>query len=145
MLAKTVSEAARFIADQGLVKEGAQVLLKFVTRVAARFGVVVSQKVAAQALPIVGALGGAAVNYAFMEYFQDVAHGHITVRRVQAPVRQGGGALRRVRRDRCAGEARQLSASALVPWPFPSGSYVNRRAWLAIGSKASGLASTSSP
>jgi hypothetical protein len=34
---------------------------------------VVTQKVAAQALPLVGALGGAAVNYAFIEHFQDVA------------------------------------------------------------------------
>jgi hypothetical protein len=35
---------------------------KFVTQIAARFGLVVTQKVAAQALPVVGALGGAAVN-----------------------------------------------------------------------------------
>ena len=32
-----------------------------------------TQKVAAQALPVVGALGGAAVNYAFIEHFQEVA------------------------------------------------------------------------
>src|ERR1700743_1351912 len=57
-LAKTVSEAARFIAERGVIKESAPALLKFVTQVAARFGVVVTQKVAAQALPIVGALGG---------------------------------------------------------------------------------------
>lgn len=40
-------------------------------------------KVAAQALPVVGALGGAAVNYAFIEHFQDVARGHFTVRRLE--------------------------------------------------------------
>ncbi|MHC2462499.1 EcsC family protein [Bradyrhizobium embrapense] len=62
VLAKTVTEAARFIAERGVVKEGAPVLLKVLTEVAARFGIVVSQKIAAQALPIVGALGGAAVN-----------------------------------------------------------------------------------
>jgi hypothetical protein len=73
-LAKTFLEAARFIAERGMVKEGAPVLLKFVTQVAARFGVVVSQMVA-QALPVVGAVGDAAVNYAFMDHFQDVAHG----------------------------------------------------------------------
>jgi hypothetical protein len=39
--------------------------------------------VAAQALPVVGALGGAAVNYAFIEHFQDVARGHFTVRRLE--------------------------------------------------------------
>jgi hypothetical protein len=54
-----------------------------VTQVAARFGLVVTQKVAAQALPVVGALGGAAVNYAFIEHFQDVARGHFTVRRLE--------------------------------------------------------------
>ena len=75
-----------------MVGEGAPVLLKFVTQVAARFGVVVSQKVAAQALPIVGALGGAAVNYAFMEHFQEIARGHFTVRRLERLF--GKGAIR---------------------------------------------------
>src|SRR3979411_799936 len=83
MLAKTVTEAARFVAERGVIKEGAPILLKFVTQVAARFGLVVTQKVAAQALPVVGALGGAAVNYAFIEHFQDVARGHFTVRRLE--------------------------------------------------------------
>jgi hypothetical protein len=83
MLAKTVTEAARFVAERGLLKEGAPILLKFVTQVAARFGLVVTQKVAAQALPLVGALGGAAVNYAFIEHFQHVARGHFTVRRLE--------------------------------------------------------------
>jgi len=83
ILAKTVTEAARFVAERGVTNEGAPILLQFVTQVAARFGVVVSQKVAAQALPVVGALGGAAVNYAFIEHFQDVARGHFTVRRLE--------------------------------------------------------------
>jgi hypothetical protein len=83
MLAKTVTEAARFVAERGIIKEGAPILLKFVTQIAARFGLVVTQKVSAQALPVVGALGGAAVNYAFIEHFQDVARGHFTVRRLE--------------------------------------------------------------
>ncbi|MFC0243002.1 EcsC family protein [Rhodopseudomonas telluris] len=83
VLAKTVTEAARLIAERGLVNEGAPILLKFVTQVAARFGIVVSQKVAAQALPVAGAIGGAAVNYAFIDHFQDIARGHFTVRRLE--------------------------------------------------------------
>jgi hypothetical protein len=83
MLAKTVTEAARFVTERGVIKEGAPILVKFVTQVAARFGLVITQKVAAQALPIVGAVGGAAVNYAFIEHFQDVARGHFTVRRLE--------------------------------------------------------------
>jgi hypothetical protein len=83
VLAKSVTEAARFIAERGVIKEGGPVLVRFITQVASRFGVVVTQKVAAQALPVVGALGGAAVNYAFIEHFQDVAQGHFTVRRLE--------------------------------------------------------------
>jgi hypothetical protein len=47
---------ATIVAERGVLKEGAPILLKFVTQVAARFGLVVTQKVAAQALPLVGAL-----------------------------------------------------------------------------------------
>jgi hypothetical protein len=83
MLAKSITEAARFIAERGIVEEGAPILVRFVAQVASRFGVVVTQKLAAQALPIVGALGGAAVNYAFMDHFQDVARGHFAIRRLE--------------------------------------------------------------
>jgi hypothetical protein len=83
LLAKSVSEAARFVAQRGVATEGAPVLVRFLTQVAARFGVVVTQKVAAQSLPVIGALGGAAVNYAFLEHFQDIARGHFTVRRLE--------------------------------------------------------------
>lgn len=41
------------------------------------------QTVAAQALPVVGAVGDAAANYAFIEHFQVVARGHVTVRRLE--------------------------------------------------------------
>ena len=83
MLAKTVSEAARYLAERGAMQEGGPMLVRFITQIASRFGIVVTQKVAAQALPVIGALGGGAVNYAFMEHFQDVARGHFTVRRLE--------------------------------------------------------------
>src|SRR6202049_4552525 len=83
MLAKSVSEAARYIAQRGIIEEGAPVLVRFLSQVASRFGIVVTQKLGAQAIPVIGALGGAAVNYAFIEHFQDVARGHFTVRRLE--------------------------------------------------------------
>ena len=52
-------------------------------KVAARFGVTVSEKAAAQALPIVGAAGGALVNTLFIDHFQGVARGHFIVRRLE--------------------------------------------------------------
>jgi hypothetical protein len=82
-LARTMTEATRVLAQRGLVDEGTPALLRFAAQVAARFGVVVSQKAAAQAVPIVGALGGAAINAAFLDHFQTVAAGHFTVRRLE--------------------------------------------------------------
>jgi hypothetical protein len=52
-------------------------------QIASRFGVVVSQKIAASAVPILGALGGAAVNAAFLEHFRAVARAHFTMRRLE--------------------------------------------------------------
>ena len=83
ILAKSVTEAARFIAERGILEEGSPVLVRFIALIASRFGIVVTQKVAAQALPIVGALGGAVVNYIFVEHFQEIAQGHFTVRRLE--------------------------------------------------------------
>ena len=51
--------------------------------IAARFGVVISDKTAAQMVPIAGALTGAVLNLIFMQHFQDVARGHFIVRRLE--------------------------------------------------------------
>ena len=83
MLAGSVTEAARYIAERGVVEEGAPALVRLIAQISARFGVVVTQKAAAQAIPVIGALGGAAVNYAFVEHFQTIARGHFTVRRLE--------------------------------------------------------------
>jgi hypothetical protein len=83
ILAKSVTEAARFIVERGIVEEGSPVLVRLITQVASRFGIVVSQKAAAQTIPVIGALGGAAINYAFIDHFQSVARGHFTVRRLE--------------------------------------------------------------
>ncbi len=83
ILAKSVTEAAKYMAAQGAAKEGAPVLVKFISDIAARFGVVVTQKVTAQSVPVIGALAGAGINYAFMAHFQGLARGHFTVRRLE--------------------------------------------------------------
>ena len=82
-LARSVSEAAQYIAERGLAREGAPAIARLIGEVAARFSVNVSQKVAAQAVPIVGAAGGALVNLVFIDHFQDVARGHFIVRRLE--------------------------------------------------------------
>jgi hypothetical protein len=92
LLAKSVAEAARFIAERGVLAEGAPALVRFIAQIASRFGLVVTQKLAAQAVPVIGALGGAAVNYAFIDHFQEVARAHFVVRRLER--RYGKSAVR---------------------------------------------------
>lgn len=82
-LATALSEAAEYIAERGVAREGAPALVRFITQVAARFGVPVSEKAAAQSLPIVGVAGGALINALFIDHFQDVARGHFIVRRLE--------------------------------------------------------------
>ena len=97
VLAKAVSEAAQFITQKGLVEEGAPALVRLVAQVASRFGAVVSEKVAAEAVPVIGAAGGAVINLLFIAHFQDMARGHVIVRRLE---RAHGAALVRAEYDR---------------------------------------------
>ena len=82
-LARSVGESARFVLQQGVAGESAPAVVRLISQVAARFGVSVSQKLAAQAVPILGAVGGAAVNAAFADHFQTMARGHFIVRRLE--------------------------------------------------------------
>lgn len=50
--------------------------------VAPRLATVLGQKLAAQTVPILGAAAGAATNYAFTSYYQEMAHVHFGLRRL---------------------------------------------------------------
>ena len=82
-LAKAVSEAAAYIAERGLVEEGAPPLARLIAAIAARFSAVVTEEVAAKAVPVVGAFAGGAVNLLFMHHFQEMARGHFVVKRLE--------------------------------------------------------------
>jgi hypothetical protein len=82
-LARTISEAAQYIAEKGIAKEGAPVLVRLIAVLASRFGVIVSEKVAAQAIPLIGAAGGALINTIFIDHFQNMARGHFIIRRLE--------------------------------------------------------------
>lgn len=93
-IAKAVSDAARQLAQHGALHKGAPAIVQFVAQIASRFSVNVSQKVAAQAVPLVGAFAGAAVNTLFIDHFQDMARGHFIVRRLEH--RYGADEVQRV-------------------------------------------------
>ena len=82
-LAQVTRDAAAYVAQKGLAKEGAPALVSFLSKIAARFGLEVSEKAAAQLIPVVGAAGGLALNVLFTTHFQSLAEGHFTVRRLE--------------------------------------------------------------
>lgn len=82
-LATALEEAAQHVARRGLSREGAPALVRFIALVAARFGVPVSEKIVAQSVPLIGAVGGASINLLFLAHFQDLARGHFVVRRLE--------------------------------------------------------------
>ena len=86
-LARSISEAAEWVATKGISRAAADrsapALARLLATVAQRFGVAVSEKAVAQLVPLIGAAGGAAVNLAFMSHYQRTAWGHFTVRRLE--------------------------------------------------------------
>jgi hypothetical protein len=58
-------------------------LIEFVRAIAARFGIVISNKAAVQMVPIAGAVSAGMMNLIFMNHYQDVARGHFIIRRLE--------------------------------------------------------------
>lgn len=88
-------------------KQAATWLAAVIEKIASRFGIVISEKFAAQAVPVIGALSGAALNALFVDYYQDVARGHFIVKRLDA--KHGAEYVERV--------YRQLAEERLNPVP----------------------------
>jgi hypothetical protein len=65
------------------MQEGVPVLLRLINQLAIRFEINVTEKLAAQAVPVIGAVGGAAINTLFIDHFQDMAHGHFIIRSLE--------------------------------------------------------------
>ena len=76
-LASAVSDALKYTVSTSAASQTAPALI------AARFSIPVTQKAAAQAVPVIGAVGGALINTLFIDHFQDIARGHFVVRRLE--------------------------------------------------------------
>lgn len=53
-----------------------------IARVAPRLATVLGQKLAAQTVPVLGAVAGAATNFAYTSYYQEMAHVHFRLRKI---------------------------------------------------------------
>lgn len=85
-LAMAVRQASQFLAvhtarevSDALTKGTAPMLMRLINTIAARFQVVVSEKVAAQTVPLLGAGLGALINAAFTDHFNRVANYHFAI------------------------------------------------------------------
>ncbi len=84
VMAQSLKQAAAYIAEQGFAEEGAPMLVRFISKIAARYSTVVTQQAAVKAMPIVGAISGGTINLLFMNHFQSMARGHFIIKRLEA-------------------------------------------------------------
>ncbi|MCW6507198.1 EcsC family protein [Lichenifustis flavocetrariae] len=83
VLARSVQQASRVMLQRGLMDEATPAMVRFIGQIVSRFSVAVSQKAMAQAIPVISAVTGAAINAAFTEHFQGLARAHFQVRRLE--------------------------------------------------------------
>ena len=102
-LTRTLSEAAEFIVQRGMAEEGTPIVIRVMANLASRFGVIVTDKMAAEMIPILGAIGGASINLLFINHFQAAARGHFIVRRLE---RKYGGEFIKKEYEKVLGELR---------------------------------------
>ncbi|MDA8744334.1 EcsC family protein [Rubripirellula amarantea] len=98
-MAVQIRDASQYLLKNGMADTTAPVLVKLVSQIGKRFGVVVSEKIAAQAIPVIGAIGGALINSYFIDHYQDLARAHFTIRRLErtygeSQVREAYGAMK---------------------------------------------------
>ncbi len=82
-LAQAVTEANKYLLHKGMVRESAPALVSFISKVASRFGIIISEGAAAKSVPVMGAASGGAINLVFMNHFQRMAEGHFTVKQLE--------------------------------------------------------------
>ncbi|WP_405574461.1 EcsC family protein [Winogradskyella sp. Asnod2-B02-A] len=62
---------------------GTNAVGNFLSKIATRLSLLISEKFLAQAVPIIGAIGGGGLNYVFVDHFQNMATAHFTIRRLE--------------------------------------------------------------
>ncbi|HXW43048.1 MAG TPA: EcsC family protein [Xanthobacteraceae bacterium] len=83
LISRLTANATTILLERGAATLSAPAVGSLVTEIATRYGVVVTERFAASALPVIGAVGGATVNLLFMNHFQRVARGHFAIRRLE--------------------------------------------------------------
>lgn len=85
-----VKKAAQYIAQHSskevlsaIEKKTAPELIIFISRVASQFNIVVSEKMLAEVVPIIGAIGSASINGFFTDHFNTTANFHFGIKKLE--------------------------------------------------------------
>jgi hypothetical protein len=103
LLMRATGHATAFLLERGSLELGGPAVTKLLAELVSRFSLVLTDRLAAGAVPVIGAVGGATINVIFMNHFRQVARGHFTVRRLE---RRYGAERVRHHYHRMAGERR---------------------------------------
>ena len=82
-LTKSADDAASYVLRRSTSLEAGPALVGAVSAIAPRFGLLVSQELAAAAIPVIGAAMGGSLNIAFVQHFNNIARGHFAVRSLE--------------------------------------------------------------
>src|SRR5260221_14615010 len=82
-LSEAVKDAMRYASAQGAASASAPWFVVAIHKVAERFGLAVSHKLAAQAVPVLGSIIGAGVNFHFTDHSRHTARGHFIIRALE--------------------------------------------------------------
>ncbi|MFC3395471.1 EcsC family protein [Brenneria rubrifaciens] len=63
--------------------QAGRTLARLIDAVATRLGITITEKMAAQIVPVIGAASGAAINTLFIHHYQNMARGHFIIQRLE--------------------------------------------------------------
>ncbi|WP_051532281.1 EcsC family protein [Brackiella oedipodis] len=111
-LSKLVTQGAGGL---NIPSSASKLLARFIDTIAQRFGIVISEKMAAQLVPVLGAAAGASLNALFLRFYQNMAKGHFIVKRLE--LKYGTEEVRHVYEDilRRGGSLASAEPSAALP------------------------------
>ena len=97
-MSRQVAEASKYVLKHGVTDSAGPPLVKLLGIIGKRFRMVVSEKLAAQAIPVIGAVGGALINSYFIDHYQELARAQFTIRRLEreygeTPIREAFNGL----------------------------------------------------
>ena len=85
MMDYSVRKAAEYMTANGprVIINSSPIFKEFITKVAQRFNIAISEKMILESLPIIGAIGGASINFLFTNFFTNSARYHFGIKNLE--------------------------------------------------------------